>query len=100
VRRRLLLTSEIPTKTQCDWLTEELHKRSGLAPHVEVRMVRMVEGPSSDPNNRRADSAPTLLPSASPTSRTPRERRGVRGVHDHAGALLRRARTRYLVVVA
>jgi citrate synthase len=34
----LLLTSEIPTKEQTDWLTAELHKRSALPSHVEPLM--------------------------------------------------------------
>jgi len=34
----LLLTSEVPTKAQCDELTAELHKRSALPAHVEQMM--------------------------------------------------------------
>jgi citrate synthase len=34
----LLLTSEIPTKEQTEWLTAELHKRSALPSHVEPLM--------------------------------------------------------------
>ena len=34
----LLLTGEVPTKEQCDWLTAELHSRSELPAHVEPLM--------------------------------------------------------------
>eukprot|EP01084_Bolivina_argentea_P126042 223241_1 len=35
----LLLTGEVPTKAQCDELTEDLHARSTLPPHIEP-MIR------------------------------------------------------------